>query len=71
VNLVTKLPGLAEDALATLGANAALLLQTGTPQQRQAATALLPAIQAEIENRQAKKLAVTAAARPRRKATSG
>jgi hypothetical protein len=67
MDLVTKLPGMAEDALTTLGANAERLLQTGTPKQKTAATALLPAIQAEIASRRAMKLTEASAARSRRK----
>lgn len=70
MDLVAKLPEMAEDALATLGANAERLVQTGSPKQQKAAIALLPAIQAEIAERQAKKLAQGRAARPRRKKQS-
>lgn len=61
MDLVTKLPGMAEDALANLGANAERLAQTGTPKQKTAATAVLPAIQAEIASRRATKLEASAA----------
>ncbi|HEY0835497.1 MAG TPA: hypothetical protein VGE72_16460 [Azospirillum sp.] len=67
MDMVPKLPAMAEDALATLGANAERLVQSGTPKQRLAATALLPAIQAEIASRQAKKLAEAPPPRARRK----
>lgn len=67
MDMVEKLPGMAEDALAVLGANAERLAQTGTPKQRQAATALLPAIQAEIASRHARKLAEAPPPRTRRK----
>lgn len=66
MDLVTKLPGMAEDALVTLGANAERLVQTGTPKQKTAATAVLPAIQAEIASRRAAKLEASAT-RSRRK----
>lgn len=67
MDMLAKLPEMAEDALTTLGVNAERLVQTGTPKQQKAATALLPAIQAEIAARRVKKLAETSAARPRRK----
>jgi len=63
---------MSEDALMNLGANAKRLLQTGTPKQQQAAQALLPAIEVELESRSIKKAALkraaaTAAAASRRK----
>jgi len=61
MDLVAKLPGMAEDALANLGANAERLVQTGTPKQKTAATAVLPAIQAEIASRRAAKLEASTA----------
>lgn len=66
MDLATKLPELAEDALATLSANAERLASTGTPKQKAAATALLPAIQAELASRQATKLAAAAPAKATR-----
>jgi hypothetical protein len=63
VDLLEKIPVLPDDALSTLGANAERLGRTGTPAQRAAATALLPAIKAELAVRRAAKLARAAQAR--------
>lgn len=52
MNLIEKLPGLADDDLGTLVANARRLAQNGTPKQQKAAEAVLPAIQAEVAARQ-------------------
>lgn len=55
MSMVEKLPGLPDDALRTLHANAARLVEAGSPQQRASATALLPAIEAELTARKAAK----------------
>jgi hypothetical protein len=58
MDFLPKIPEMAEEALTNLGANARRLLQTGTPKQQQAAQALLPAIEAELESRSLKKTAI-------------
>lgn len=63
MDLVTKLPAMADSALATLYENAERLEQSGTKAQRNAASALLPAIRTELENRRAAKLAAAKANR--------
>jgi hypothetical protein len=67
MDLIEKLPGLADDDLGTLVANATRLAQTGTPKQQKAAEAVLPAIQAEVVARQQRK----AAAAPKRMPRAG
>jgi len=62
MNLLDKLPDMADAALDTLGANAERLAQSGTAKQRKEAQAVLPAIQAEITARRERK---AAAAPPR------
>jgi len=69
MDLVAKLPSLEAAALANLHANAERLKQSGTSAQRSAATALLPAIETELANRQAAKLAAAAAKREAKRAT--
>ena len=63
MDLVAKLPSMEGPALAVLRDNAERLKQSGTAAQRNAATALLPAIEVELANRQAAKLAASAAKR--------
>ena len=55
MDLVEKLPSMADDALATLAANAVRLAQVGTPKQQAAAKALLPAVEAEVASRRVEK----------------
>jgi hypothetical protein len=55
MNMVDKLPAMADDALKNLHANAVRLGEAGTAQQRASATALLPAIEAELSARKAAK----------------
>jgi hypothetical protein len=56
VDMIAKLPGMADAALASLRANAERLGRTGTKAQKSAAAALMPAIDAEIDARRAAKL---------------
>lgn len=63
MTLIDKLPNMADDALGVLDANAQRLAQTGTAKQQKEAMAVLPAIQAELTTRRARK----AAEAPRRK----
>ena len=58
VDMISKLPTLADDQLNTLRSNAERLEASGTPAQKKSATALLPALRAEIADRSAAKLAV-------------
>jgi hypothetical protein len=69
MDLVAKLPAMEPAALANLHENAERLKLSGTNAQRSAATALLPAIEAELANRQAAKLAASAAKREAKRAT--
>jgi hypothetical protein len=66
-DLVAKLPGLEDSGLAALHENAARLQQSGTPAQKSAASALVPAIEAELAARREAKLA--ASKRRRKEAT--
>lgn len=69
MDLIAKLPDMADDGLANLRENAERLQKTGTSAQRSAAADLLPAIDAELENRQeAKRARLRAAAEARRAA---
>lgn len=70
MDLMKRLPDLADADLGILGANATRLALSGTAKQKTAAQAALPAIQEELAARQAKKAAETAAkgTRSRRKA---
>jgi hypothetical protein len=71
MDIQAKLPDMTDEALATLGANAERLARLGSPSQKSAASALLPAIDAELGSRRAVKLehakTVAAAAAARRK----
>jgi len=49
--MIEKLPGMSDDDLGVLMANAERLVQTGTPKQQTAAQAMLPALQAETLRR--------------------
>ena len=53
MDMTTKLPSMADDALGNLHANAKRLGSEGTAAQRASATALLPAIEAELSARRA------------------
>ncbi|GGF11455.1 hypothetical protein GCM10011611_16400 [Aliidongia dinghuensis] len=54
--MVDRIPGLTDEALATLRQNALRLEANGTAQQRAAAASMLPAINAEFDARTAAKL---------------
>lgn len=62
VDLLSHLPELPDEALATLRGNAERLSRAGDGKQRVAAAAMMPAILAEISRR----ADVKAAARPKR-----
>jgi hypothetical protein len=55
MSMVEKLPEMADEALRNLHANALRLGGAGTAQQRASATALLPAIEAELSARKVAK----------------
>ena len=57
VDLHDRVPGMTDDALGTLHANAVRLAQSGNERQRASAGALMPAIEAELADRRAKALA--------------
>ena len=57
-HILTKIPGMPDEDLATLHSNAERLERSGTGAQQKSATALLPAVRAEIQARQEAKLAV-------------
>ena len=71
MDMITKLPEMSDHALANLRDNAKRLQQNGTAAQRSDATALLPAVEAEIGARRLAKVKTTrsAAPKPRTKAT--
>jgi hypothetical protein len=62
MDILIKLPSMAEDALATLKLNAEHWERAGTSAQQNAAANLLPSLNAELATRQATKLAKSAAA---------
>jgi len=72
MDLLKRLPDMADADLGTLGVNAERLALNGNAKQKTAAQAVLPAIQEELAVRQARKAAATAATkaagRGRRKA---
>ena len=55
MTLVEKLPGMADDALGNLHANAVRLGEAGSKAQRASAADLLPALEAEIASRKVAK----------------
>jgi hypothetical protein len=55
MSMLEKLPEMADEALRNLHANALRLGEAGTAQQRASATALLPAIEAELSARKVAK----------------
>jgi hypothetical protein len=59
MDMITKLPEMSDDALATLRTNARRLEQNGTPVQRSNAAVLLPAVEAEIGARRLAKVKAT------------
>lgn len=65
-DLRARVPGMTDDALATLQSNARRMLETGNNAQRNMATDLIPVIESELADRKAKKLA---AHPPRKTAT--
>jgi hypothetical protein len=71
MDMITKLPEMSDHALANLRDNAKRLQQSGTSAQRTDATALLPAVEAEIGARRLAKVKTirSAAPKPRTKAT--
>jgi hypothetical protein len=58
MDLAARLPAMEDVALAVLHENAERLEQTGTPAQRASASALMPALEAELASRRAAKLAL-------------
>jgi hypothetical protein len=70
MDLVAKLPSMEDAALAVLHENAERLEQSGTKAQKSAAAALLPALETELANRRAARLAAAPAKRtPSRRVT--
>ncbi len=59
MDLLAKLPEMADVALTTLLSNAERLERSGTSAQQRAATALLPAVKAELAARKASKIETT------------
>jgi len=68
MDMATRIPDMADDALATLHANAVRLADGGTAKQKKAASDLLPAILTELSTRQARKAAKATTSRKRTKA---
>jgi hypothetical protein len=66
MDMITKLPEMSDHALANLRDNAKRLQQSGTAAQRSDATALLPAVEAEIGARRVAKAKTTRVAAPKR-----
>jgi hypothetical protein len=63
-DLRARVPGMTDDALATLHVNARKMLDTGNAAQRSMATDLIPVIEGEQAERKAKKLASQPARKP-------
>jgi hypothetical protein len=63
-DLRSRVPDMADDALATLQVNAKKMLASGNAAQKAMAGDLLPVIEAEIADRKAKKAAATPARKP-------
>jgi hypothetical protein len=64
MDMIAKLPEMSDDALANLRANAKRLQHNGSPTQQSDASALLPAVEAEIGARRLAKAKATRAASP-------
>ena len=65
MDLITKLPGMSDDALTNLRTNAKRLQRSGTPVQRTDAAALLPAVEAEMGARRLARVKATRTAVPK------
>ncbi len=65
MDLITKLPEMSDDALSNLRTNAKRLQQSGTASQRTDATALLPAVEAELGARRLARVKATRTAAPK------
>jgi hypothetical protein len=59
MDLIPKLPEMSDDALTNLRTNAKRLQRSGTPAQRTDATALLPAVEAEMGARRLARMKAT------------
>jgi hypothetical protein len=68
MDLITKLPGMSDDALTNLRTNAKRLQQSGTTAQRTDAAALLPAVEAEMGARRLARVKATRIAVPKERA---
>lgn len=66
IDLIDRLPGMADTDLTTLASNAERLALNGTPKQRTAADAALPAIRAEVAARKEKLASLPSTRAPRR-----
>ena len=66
IDLIERLPAMADADLTTLASNAERLALSGTPKQRTAADAALPAIRAEVAARKEKLAALPSTRAPRR-----
>lgn len=66
IDLIDRLPGMTDTDLTTLATNAERLALSGTPKQRTAADAALPAIRAEVAARKEKLAALPSTRAPRR-----
>lgn len=67
MSLIEKLPAMTDIELATLKANADALAASGSDKQKNAATSLMPALEAELNVRR-ERAAAERAAKPKRKA---
>jgi DNA invertase Pin-like site-specific DNA recombinase len=66
MSLIEKLPAMTDIELATLKANADALAASGSDKQKNAATALMPALETELNVRR-ERAAAERAAKPKRK----
>lgn len=66
MSLIEKLPAMTDIELATLKANADALAASGSDKQKNAAAALMPALEAELDVRR-ERAAAERAAKPKRK----
>jgi hypothetical protein len=64
MSLIEKLPGMTDDDVGNLLANARRLAETGSDKQRTAAAEILPALEAAAEGRHAARLEAAASRKP-------
>ncbi len=67
MNMIDRIPEMTDQELSTLHVNAQRLETSGAPAQQKAASEMMPAITAELTQREASKPAKKAPAKPRKK----